>query len=65
MVPAEVKLAPDVDFRVLATRFAMAGGNIMNALIRASISATASGQAVGQQHLLWAAELEYNEMGFL
>jgi SpoVK/Ycf46/Vps4 family AAA+-type ATPase len=65
MVPKEVKLAPDVDFHALAVRFAMAGGNIMNALIRASISATASGQLVGQQHLMWAAELEYNEMGFL
>jgi len=65
MVPKQVKLASDVDFRVLAVRFAMAGGNIMNALIRASISATAGGQPVGQRHLLWAAELEYNEMGFL
>jgi SpoVK/Ycf46/Vps4 family AAA+-type ATPase len=65
MVPSEVVLAADVDFRVLAVRFAMAGGNIMNALIRAAVSATASGQPVGQQHLLWAAELEYNEMGFL
>ena len=65
MVPKEVKLAPDIDFHALAVRFPMAGGNIMNALVRASISATASGQPVGQQHLLWAAELEYNEMGFL
>jgi hypothetical protein len=65
MVPGEVVLADDVDFHVLAVRFAMAGGNIMNALIRAAVSATASGQPVGQQHLLWAAELEYNEMGFL
>ncbi len=65
MVPKEVKLAPDVDFQALAVRFPMAGGNIMNALVRASISATASGQPVGQQHLIWAAELEYSEMGFL
>ncbi|HSD89821.1 MAG TPA: ATP-binding protein, partial [Kofleriaceae bacterium] len=65
MVPKEVKLAPDVDFKALAVRFPMAGGNIMNALVRATISATASGQPVGQQHLVWAAELEYSEMGFL
>ena len=65
MIPKEVKLAADIDFHALAVRFPMAGGNIMNALIRASISATASGQPVGQQHLTWAAELEYNEMGFL
>ena len=37
----------------------------MNALVRAATSATAAGQPVGQQHLLWAAELEYGEMGFL
>ena len=65
MVPKEVTLAPDVDFRALAVRFAMAGGNIMNALVRATISAHAAGQPVGQAHLLWAAELEYSEMGFL
>jgi SpoVK/Ycf46/Vps4 family AAA+-type ATPase len=65
MVPKEVKLAPDVDFRALAERFPMAGGNIMNALVRAAISAAASGQPVGQTHLIWAAELEYSEMGFL
>ena len=65
MVPKEVKLDGDVDFHTLAVRFPMAGGNIMNALIRASISATANGQPVGQKHLMWAAELEYNEMGFL
>jgi SpoVK/Ycf46/Vps4 family AAA+-type ATPase len=65
MVPKEVKLAPDVDFRALAVRFPMAGGNIMNALVRATMSATAAGEPVTQKHLVWAAELEYGEMGFL
>ena len=65
MVPKEVTLAPDVDFRELAARFPMPGGNIMNALVRAATSATANGQPVGQKHLVWAAELEYTEMGFL
>ena len=65
MVPKEMTLAPDVDFRVLAERFPMAGGNIMNALVRAATSAAAAGQPVSQRHLVWAAELEYGEMGFL
>jgi len=65
MVPKEVVLAPDVDFSVLAERFPMPGGNIMNALVRAATSATAGGQLVEQRHLVWAAELEYTEMGFL
>jgi hypothetical protein len=41
------------------------GGNIMNALVRAATSAKAAGQPVSQQHLVWAAQLEYSEMGFL
>ncbi len=65
MVPKEVVLATDVDFSVLAERFPMPGGNIMNALVRAATSATAGGQNVEQRHLVWAAELEYSEMGFL
>jgi hypothetical protein len=65
MVPKEVALAPDVDFRALAAKFPMPGGNIMNALVRAATSAKASGQPVAQHHLLWAAQLEYSEMGFL
>jgi SpoVK/Ycf46/Vps4 family AAA+-type ATPase len=65
MVPKEVALAADVDFRALAAKFPMPGGNIMNALVRAATSAAAAGQPVGQQHLMWAAQLEYSEMGFL
>jgi len=65
MVPKEVPLAADVDFRALAAKFPMAGGNIMNALVRAATSAAAAGQPVSQQHLVWAAQLEYSEMGFL
>jgi SpoVK/Ycf46/Vps4 family AAA+-type ATPase len=65
MVPKEVVLGADVDFSVLAERFPMPGGNIMNALVRAATSATAGGQKVEQRHLVWAAELEYSEMGFL
>ncbi len=65
MVPKEVLLGADVDFSVLAERFPMPGGNIMNALVRAATSATAGGQNVEQRHLVWAAELEYSEMGFL
>ena len=65
MVPKEVVLAADVDFHALAAKFPMAGGNIMNALVRAATSAAAAGQPVAQHHLVWAAQLEYSEMGFL
>jgi SpoVK/Ycf46/Vps4 family AAA+-type ATPase len=65
MVPKEMALADDVDFRALAAKFPLPGGNIMNALVRAATSAKAAGQPVGQHHLVWAAQLEYSEMGFL
>jgi SpoVK/Ycf46/Vps4 family AAA+-type ATPase len=65
MVPAETQLGDDVDFTVLARRFPLAGGNIMNALVRAATAAAADGSPITQRHLVRAAELEYTEMGFL
>ncbi len=65
MVPREAQLADDVDFSVLARRFPLAGGNIMNALVRAATSAAADGGVIHNHHLIRAAELEYSEMGFL
>jgi hypothetical protein len=65
MVPKEAQLAGDVDFGVLAQRFPLAGGNIMNALVRAATAAAADGGPIHHRHLLRAAELEYGEMGFL
>jgi hypothetical protein len=50
---------------VIAQKFPLAGGNIMNALVRAATAAQADGGAIQQRHLLRAAELEYAEMGFL
>ncbi len=65
MVPKEAQLAADVDLSVLAKRFPLAGGNIMNALVRAATAAAADGGPIRQQHLVRAAEFEYAEMGFL
>ena len=65
MVPKEAQLAEDVDFSVLAKRFPLAGGNIMNALVRAATAAAADGGPIRHQHLVRAAEFEYAEMGFL
>jgi SpoVK/Ycf46/Vps4 family AAA+-type ATPase len=65
MVPKEAQLAHDVDWKVLAQRFPLAGGNIMNALVRAATAAAAEGTPIKQEHLLRAAQLEYSEMGFL
>jgi SpoVK/Ycf46/Vps4 family AAA+-type ATPase len=65
MVPREAQLAADVDWRQLAQRYPLAGGNIMNALVRAATAAAAEGSAIRQDHLLRAAQLEHSEMGFL
>jgi SpoVK/Ycf46/Vps4 family AAA+-type ATPase len=65
MMPVEAHVAPDLDLRVVAQKFPLAGGNIMNALVRAATAAQADGGPIQQRHLLRAAELEYAEMGFL
>ncbi|MEO8550301.1 MAG: AAA family ATPase, partial [Kofleriaceae bacterium] len=65
MMPKEAQVAPDLDLRVIAQKFPLAGGNIMNALVRAAAAAQADGSPIMQHHLLRAAELEYGEMGFL
>ena len=65
MIPKEAHVAADLDLRVIAQKFPLAGGNIMNALVRAATAAQAEGGAISQRHLLRAAELEYAEMGFL
>ncbi len=65
MMPVEAHVAPNLDLKAIAQRFPLAGGNIMNALVRAATAAQADGGAIQQHHLLRAAELEYAEMGFL
>jgi ATP-dependent 26S proteasome regulatory subunit len=65
MMPKEAQLASNVDFRAIAAKFPLAGGNIMNALVRAATSAAADGTPIQQDHLMRAAQLEYAEMGFL
>ncbi len=65
MMPKEAHVAANLDLRVIAQKFPLAGGNIMNALVRAATAAQAEGLAIQQHHLHRAAELEYAEMGFL
>ena len=65
MMPVEAQVGPDLDLKVIAQKFPLAGGNIMNALVRAATAAQADGGPILQRHLLRAAELEYAEMGFL
>jgi SpoVK/Ycf46/Vps4 family AAA+-type ATPase len=59
--PKKTPLAPDVDFRALAERYVMSGGDIKNAVIKAAASAAAEpgadlGKRIHQRHFESAAE---------
>jgi SpoVK/Ycf46/Vps4 family AAA+-type ATPase len=59
--PKKTPLAPDVDFRKLAERYQLSGGDIKNAVIKAAAAAAAEpgpdlGKRISQQHFELAAE---------
>ena len=63
MLPAAAPVAPSVDFAALARRFAMSGGYIRNAALRAAFLAADEGAAISAAHLERAARVEYEGMG--
>ena len=63
MFPAQVPLAPDIDWDLVAKRFEMAGGYIKKAALRAALIAVDAKRAVTTADLLEAARQEYREMG--
>ena len=59
--PQKTPLAPDVDFRELAERYVVSGGDIKNAVIKAAAAAAAEpgpdlGKSIGQRHFECATE---------
>ncbi|PID86692.1 MAG: hypothetical protein CSB13_03100 [Chloroflexi bacterium] len=64
-VPQETPLAPDVDFKVLAQRLRIPGGNIRNIILAAAFLAAEDKQPVGMRHLLHSAQREYQKLGRL
>ncbi len=65
MVPAMARVAPDVNFKVLAKNYELAGGNIRNALLRAAFLAADKGGAITMELLQRAVQLEYRDAGKL
>ena len=65
MLPAAAPVAPNLDVQGLARRFAMSGGYIRNAALRAAFLAADEGSAITAAHLERAARLEYEGMGKL
>jgi SpoVK/Ycf46/Vps4 family AAA+-type ATPase len=63
MMPERARIAPDIDFGQLADRFAMSGGYIRNAALRAAFLAAGDGDLIHMRHLLKAARAEYASMG--
>jgi SpoVK/Ycf46/Vps4 family AAA+-type ATPase len=62
VIPARA-LSDDVDFDDLADRYAMSGGYIKNAALRAAFLAAGDGVSIAMRHLTRAAGAEYASMG--
>ncbi|HLL22614.1 MAG TPA: AAA family ATPase, partial [Kofleriaceae bacterium] len=63
MLPAAAPVDASVDLMSLGRRFAMSGGYIRNATLRAAFLAADEGSAITAAHLERAARLEYEGMG--
>lgn len=65
LLPTETPLANDVNLAWLAKRFEFSGGNIKNAIVRASYRAFSDGNHITHEHLRVAARLECEAAGIL
>ncbi|MEO8551792.1 MAG: AAA family ATPase [Kofleriaceae bacterium] len=63
MLPDAAPVAADLDFAGLARRFAMSGGYIKNAALRAAFLAAEEGVPISARLLEYAARLEYEGLG--
>ena len=62
-MPPTAPLAPDVNFKELATVYPITGGLIRNATVAAGFSAAAAGTAICRAHLIAAIAREYEKSG--
>ncbi|MBA3460220.1 MAG: ATP-binding protein [Deltaproteobacteria bacterium] len=65
VLPAGAPIARTIDFAALGRRYAMSGGYIKNAALRAAFVAADKGEAISAAHLDRAARVEYEGMGKL
>lgn len=65
LLPKSAPVELDLDFSSLAKKYVMAGGNIRNAVLRAAFFAADADEAISNEHLKQAAQLEYESMGKL
>ena len=63
--PPRTPVADDVDFRGVAERYRLAGGNIRNVALAAAYLAASNGRVVTREHIRNAVRREHQKMGRL
>jgi len=62
-LPEESHVLTDTDFRQLARRIDLTGGNIRQITLRAAFAAAAAGEFIGMAHIAQGARAEYAKLG--
>jgi SpoVK/Ycf46/Vps4 family AAA+-type ATPase len=65
LLPPDLPLADDLNLKLLADRFKLAGGSIRNILVSAAYLAAADGGKVTMDHLMHGTRREFQKMGRL
>ena len=65
LMPPDLPVADDLDFKLLADRFKLAGGSIRNIIVSAAYLAAADGGVVTMNHLMHGTRREFQKMGRL
>ncbi|NQX69433.1 AAA family ATPase [Paenibacillus alba] len=63
MFPAAAPLSDDVDFKYLAQRYEIAGGNIKNVVVSSAFLAAEAGQSIRMQHIIKSIRHELQKSG--
>ncbi|XHS77615.1 ATP-binding protein [Burkholderiaceae bacterium UC74_6] len=62
-LPPQAPRDPDLDFRTLAQRYAVAGGSIRNIALSAAMLAASRGESIAMRHMSHGALREYQKLG--
>lgn len=65
LMPPDLPVGPDLDLKMMAKRFKLAGGSIRNIIVSAAYLAAENGGVVHMDHLLHGAKREIQKMGKL
>jgi AAA+ superfamily predicted ATPase len=63
MFPKEAPIGEDVDFKYVATKFPIAGGNIKNIALSSAFMAADAGTSISMRHILQAVKHELQKTG--